>query len=175
MQQAEAHVLGADAATLLLWGQRNYLRSWQSSPASDLSSGTLMKRLLGIVAVLTALVSCRDYDFQSRLTSQGGLVPADQFARYGKEQAAEMAIAREFSAAIKHSSSQNPNEPAEVAMKYARTLPEVADIQADPLGYRLTIRFKSGWRTMVVPVSDGKRAAASGGQAAKPAEKKAAQ
>jgi hypothetical protein len=127
-----------------------------------------MKHPLGILALLTALASCRDYDFHSRLISQDGLVSPDQFARYGKEQAAEMAIAREFGAAMKHSSAEHPTQPAEIALKYARSLPEVADVQADPLGYRLTIRFKSGWRTMVVPIEDGKRGAGSGGQAGKP-------
>jgi len=116
-----------------------------------------MQRSFGAVMLLTALTSCRDYDFQSRLTSQGGLVPADQFARYGREQAEEMAIAREFGAGIKRSSPGDLVKPAEAASRFARTLPDVADVQADPLGYRLTIRFNSGWRTMVTPIDDGKR------------------
>jgi hypothetical protein len=113
-----------------------------------------MKRSFGAVMLLTVLTSCRDYDFHSRLTSQGGLVPADQFARYGREQAEEMAIAREFGAAIKRSSPEDLVKQAEVASRYARTIPDVADVQADPLGYRLTLRFKSGWRTMVTPIDD---------------------
>ena len=28
-----------------------------------------------------------------------------------------------------------------------------------PLGYLLTVRFKSGWRTMITPLDDGKRGA----------------
>ena len=118
-----------------------------------------MKRFFVAVMCLTALTSCRDYDLKSRLVSQGGLVPADQFARYGREQAEEMAIAREFGAAIKRSSPEDLAKQAEVASGYGRTLPDVADVQADPLGYRLTLRFKSGWRTMVVPIEDGKRGA----------------
>ena len=113
-----------------------------------------MKRAFGAVMLLTALTSCREYDYHSRLTSQEGLVPADQFARYGREQAEEMAIAREFGAAIKRSSPEDPVKAAEVASRYARTIPDVADVQADPLGYRLTLRFKSGWRTMVTPIED---------------------
>jgi hypothetical protein len=35
----------------------------------------------------------------------------------------------------------------------------MADVQADPVGLRLTLRFKSGWRTMVNPIEDGKRGA----------------
>jgi hypothetical protein len=116
-----------------------------------------MQRSFGAVLLLTALTSCRDYHFQSRLTSQEGLVPADQFARYGREQAEEMAIAREFGAELKRSSPRDLVKPAEAASRFARTLPDVADVQADPLGYRLTLRFKSGWRTMVTPIDDGKR------------------
>ena len=122
-----------------------------------------MQRSFGAVLLLTALTSCRDYDFQSRLTSQGGLIPADQFARYGREQAEEMAIAREFGADIKRSSSADPVKSAEAASRFARTLPDVADVQADPLGYRLTLRFKSGWRTMVTPIDDGKRGTETAG------------
>jgi hypothetical protein len=113
-----------------------------------------MKRSFGAVMLLTALTSCRDYDFQSRLTSQEGLVPADQFARYGREQAEAMAIAREFGAAIKRSSPEDLAKQAEVVSRYARTIADVADVQADPLGYRITLRFKSGWRTMVTPIED---------------------
>jgi hypothetical protein len=115
-----------------------------------------MQRFLAMLA-MTALTSCRTYDLQSRLTNQKGLVPADQFARYGREQADEMAVAREFGAAIKRSSAEGLVKQAEVASAYARTLPDIADVTADPLGYRLTLRFKSGWRTMINPIQDGKR------------------
>jgi hypothetical protein len=125
-----------------------------------------MKRLLSAVILLAALTSCRDYDFHSRLTSQGGLVPADQFARYGRDQAEEMAIAREFGTATRGSSSEDLIKQAQAAAGYARTLPDVADVQADPLGYRLTLRFKSGWRTMVIPIEDGKRGAETVGRPA---------
>ena len=122
-----------------------------------------MLRSFGAMLLLTALTSCRNYDFQSRLTSQGGLVPADQFARYGREQAEEMAIAREFGADIRKSSPLDLTKSAEAASRFARTLPDVAAVQADPLGYRLTLRFKSGWRTMVTPIDDGKRGTETAG------------
>jgi hypothetical protein len=118
-----------------------------------------MKPLVSLVMLLTTLTSCRDYDFHSRLTAQGGLVPADQFARYGREQAEEMAIAREFGAATKRSSNEDLVKQAKAGADYARSLPDVADVQADPQGYRLTLRFKSGWRSMVTPIEDGKRGA----------------
>ena len=54
-------------------------------------------------------------------------------------------------------------QQAEKAAKYARTLPDVADVGVDPLGFRLTVRFKSGWLTMFPPIDDGKRGAETGG------------
>jgi hypothetical protein len=118
-----------------------------------------MRRIFGIALLLSALASCRDYDFHSRLASQGGLLPPDQFARYGREQSDEVAIAREFGAAIRRSSPDDLIKGTQLAAGYARALPEIVDVQADPLGYRLTLRFKSGWRTMVNPIEDGKRGA----------------
>ena len=125
-----------------------------------------MKRSFSIVLVIVSLASCRHYDLHSRLVSQKGLIPADQFARYGREQAQEMAIAREFGVAVKGASSQELTAQAEAATSYALTLPDVEDVQADPLGYRLTLLFESGWRTMVTPIEDGKRGAETVGLAA---------
>ena len=121
-----------------------------------------MQRLVWMVLVVGALTSCRDYDFESRLTAQDGLVPGDQFARYGREQAQEIAIAREYARA--HAGSPADREKqAEAAVNYARTLPDVTDIQADPQGYRITIHFRSGWLTMVNPIDDGKAGAETPG------------
>lgn len=129
----------------------------------DLRSRTLMKRSLPIVLALGALASCRDYDLESRLTGQDGVVPADQFARYGREQAQEIAIAREYARAPTGSSPADREKQAESAVNYARTLPDVTDIQADPQGYRITIHFRSGWLTMVNPIDDGKAGAETRG------------
>jgi hypothetical protein len=122
-----------------------------------------MKRSFGLVLLVMALASCRTYDLHSHLTDQDGLVPPDQYARYGREQAEEMAIAREFGHAGHGSSPQALKEQAETAASYARTLPDVDDIKVDPLGLLLTIRFKSGWRTMVTPIENGKRGAETEG------------
>jgi hypothetical protein len=110
-----------------------------------------------------SLVSCRSYDLESRLTDQAGLIPPDRFARYGREQAQEVAIAREYGQARTGSTPEDRIHRADTAVKYARTLPDVADVGADPLGFRLTIHFKSGWLTMVPPIEDGKRGAETGG------------
>jgi hypothetical protein len=117
-----------------------------------------MKRSFGVV-LWVALSSCRDYDLPSRLTNQDGLVPADQYARYGREQAQEIAIGREFGHAGRGSAPEDLIKQAEAAASYARTLPDVADVKVDPLGRLLTIRFKSGWRTMTTPIENGKRGA----------------
>jgi hypothetical protein len=122
-----------------------------------------MKSSFGIMLLVIALVSCRDYDLESRLTDQSGLVEPDRFARYGREQAQEMAIAREYGPARDGSSPEDLVQQAQTATSYARTLPDVIDAGADPLGFRLTIRFKSGWLTMVTPIVDGKRGAETAG------------
>jgi hypothetical protein len=129
----------------------------------------MMRRPYGVVLVLAAVVSCRSYNLESRLADQPGLVPPDQFARYGREQAEEMAIAREFGAAIDGASPENLMASAEAATRYALTLPDIADVRPDPLGLRLTLQFKSGWRTMVVPIKDGKRGAETPGLPGGPA------
>lgn len=118
-----------------------------------------MKRSLSSALVMVALVSCRDYNLESHLSDQHGLVPPDQFARYGSEQAQAVAVAREFAQARTGSSPEQLEKQAETAITYARSLPDITDIQADPLGQRLTIRFRSGWLTMVNPIDDGKRGA----------------
>ena len=118
-----------------------------------------MRSFPGVVLLVVTLASCRGYDLDSRLVDQDGLMPADQYARYGREQAQEIAIAREFGHARQGSSSEQLGKQADAAVSYARTLPDVADVKADPRGLLLTIRFKSGWRTMVTPVNDGKRGA----------------
>jgi len=86
-------------------------------------------------------------------------VPADQFALYGHEQAAQVAIGREFAAAYQGDSPEALARQTAAAVSYAKGLADVADVVADTLGHRLTVRFKSGWRAAVVPIPDGKRGA----------------
>lgn len=118
-----------------------------------------MNRRIVTALVVLALASCRSYQYGNKLTDQDGLVPADQFARYGTEQAEAVAIAREYGHAAGGDDLEALTRKANAAIAYARTLPDVADVSADPLGYRLTIRFKSGWRLGVPPIDDGKRGA----------------
>jgi hypothetical protein len=122
-----------------------------------------MKQSFGVVMLVATLVSCRAYDLESRLTDQGGLIPSDRFARYGREQAQEVAVAREYGHAASGSAPEDLVKRADAVVRYARTLSDVTDVEADPLGFRLTIHFKSGWLTMVTPIDDGKRGAETAG------------
>ena len=122
-----------------------------------------MRPSVCVLVSMLVLASCRDYDLGSRLADQRGLVPPDQFARYGREQAQGMAIGREYARAHQGSLPAELEKQADAAMAYARSLPDVTNIQADPLGYRLTIHFRSGWLTMVNPIDDGKPGAETPG------------
>jgi hypothetical protein len=133
-----------------------------------MSTEDLMIPRSGILLTALALASCRSYDLGKRLSNESGLVPPDQFARYGREQAEAVAISREFGRAAHGSTREALQQQADSAVAYARSLPDVADVSADPLGYRLTITFKSGWRVAVNPLSDGKRGAETPGLAAAP-------
>ena len=104
--------------------------------------------------LLLALASCRTYDYYSHVSEHGGLVPGDQFARYGREQAQAVAIARQFAKAHQGSSSDALVAQADSAVAYARRQPDVVDAVADPLSHRVTVVFKSGWRLGVVPLAD---------------------
>jgi hypothetical protein len=114
-----------------------------------------MNRRVGVLLLLLAAPSCRNYDLYSRISSDEGLVPGDQYARYGKEQAEAVAIARRLA-------EVGPGG-TDSAVTYARGLPDVADVDADPPGYRLTVGFKSGWRVGIVPLADGKKPAETPG------------
>jgi hypothetical protein len=118
-----------------------------------------MIRRVGVLLVLLAVASCRNYDLYPRLSSDAGLVPGDQYARYGKEQAQAVAIARRMA-------QVDPTGHMDSALAYARTLPDVADVTPDSAGHRLTVGFRSGWRVGVVPLADGKAPGETPGLAA---------
>jgi hypothetical protein len=118
-----------------------------------------MTRRSVVVLALLLLPACRGYDYYDRVSDGDGLMPGDQFARYGREQAQAVAIAREFAAAHEGRSLEERGRQIEAAAAFARKQPDVADVAVDNQGHWLTLRFRSGWRTAVTPLADGKRAA----------------
>lgn len=103
---------------------------------------------------LAPLGACRDYQFTKHVASQDGLIPPDQFARYGREQAISVAIGREFGRPY----NSGGDAQAEVAMNYARGkfARDIEAMTADGQSNRIVVTFKSGWRTAIVPIKDGK-------------------
>jgi hypothetical protein len=122
-----------------------------------------MIRGSALLCLLLTLAACRGYDYQSRISQPDGFIPGDQMARYGREQAQSVAISRAFAAARNGNSPEALKAQADSALRYARTLPDVADAVADPLSNRLTVQYRSGWIDGVVPLDDGKSAAETPG------------
>lgn len=116
---------------------------------------------VGLAAFL--LLSCRPYDNYAPLKDQSGLLPATQFARFGREQAELVAIGRSLAAWRMTADPEATAEQASRAACFARRLPDVETVAADPLGFRLTVRFKSGWRAAAIPIDDGVEPAATAG------------
>ena len=114
-----------------------------------------MLRGLGAVALVLLLAGCPSYDRYSPIVDQTGLVPADQFARYGTEQAQSVAIARQLGALYTGPTTAEFATQVTKAAAYALTLPDVREVAADSTGYILTVTFKSGWKKAIVPIDDG--------------------
>lgn len=107
---------------------------------------TLMRRFTPI-ALVALLAACPTYDAAKYVRDQDGLMSADEYAKYGPEQAIAMAIGREFA----------QDGGAAGAVEYAKKFPTVKTIEVDSLGNRLVVHFVGGWRTQVTPITDGKR------------------
>ena len=115
-----------------------------------------MRRLIPITLLL-ALVACRDYDRYGYVSSQKGLMSADEYAKYGPNQAIAMAIGREFGKGYAGRTPEGFAKQADAALTYARKFAQVKGVAADTLGYRLVVTFADGWVTQVTPITDGKR------------------
>ncbi|MGE0551986.1 MAG: hypothetical protein AB7R55_01025 [Gemmatimonadales bacterium] len=116
-----------------------------------------MPRGATVLLALLVAAGCRPYDDYAPIANESGLVPADRYARYGAEQAQVIAIGRALAQWHGGSSAEDRATQVSRAAEYARTLPGVAKVVPDTMGYRLTVTFKSGWRTAVVPIQDGVR------------------
>lgn len=122
---------------------------------------------LALAAALVSLAACRPYNLQQTTAGQDGLIPAEQFARYGSEQAKLVAIGRSLA---QWDGGQTPEARATQvtkAMEYAKTIPGVVGVVPDTLGYRLTVTFASGWRAAALPIGDGVAPEATPGVAVK--------
>jgi len=130
-----------------------------------------MPRRIAALALLAALSlgGCRPYQNYAPLASQSGLLPADQFAAYGAEQAQLIAIGRAMAKWYSGPNTADVGMGAEQAAAWARTLPHVRSVVPDPLGHRLTVTFNSGWRAAALPVDDGKAPEATAGFTPPPA------
>lgn len=113
-----------------------------------------MRFSLLLLLSVAPLGGCRDYQSTRHVGNQAGLIPPDQFARYGREQAITVAIGREFARPY----NSGAETQADVAITYARNNfgKDITEITADPQSNRIVVTFKSGWRTAVVPIQDGK-------------------
>jgi hypothetical protein len=114
----------------------------------------MRRAAVAFLSMITA-GSCRPYDNYSPVVDQDGLIPPAQFARYGREQAELVAIGRSFGAWTMTQDEEGLMAQAHQAECFARRFPDVETVDADPLGHRLTIRFRSGWRAAVLPIPDG--------------------
>jgi len=110
---------------------------------------------LALIPALALAPACRTYDHYSPVVDQNGLVPATRFARYGHEQASAVAIGRSLAAWYMGETPAELERQAAQATCFALRLPEVAKVEPDPLGHRLAVTFRSGWRIGVVPIPDG--------------------
>lgn len=103
-----------------------------------------MRRLVPLL-LLVAVTACPTYDRLPYVSSDDGLMAADEWAKYGPEQAIAIAIGRAYA-----------DDNASAALAYAKKFPQVTHIEADSLGHRLVVTFESKWSTQVTPLTDGK-------------------
>lgn len=111
-----------------------------------------MRRVALAVMVVLSAGACRSYDSYTPITDQAGLIPAQQFARYGRQQAEVVAIGRALSEWRMTADEAGATEQTTRAGCFARRFPDVASVDPDPLGHRLTVKFAGGWRVGILPI-----------------------
>jgi hypothetical protein len=93
-----------------------------------------MRRVALAVVVAVSGGACRSYDSYTPLADQAGLIPAQQFARYGRQQAEIVAIGRALSEWRMTGDQAGLTEQTDRAGCFARRFPDVATVDADPPG-----------------------------------------
>jgi hypothetical protein len=114
-----------------------------------------MFRGLGALALIALLAGCPSYDRYTPVTDEQGLVPADQFAAYGTEQAEAIAIGRALGSAYTGDTPEALLRQVMLGAEYARAMPGVKAVVPDSTAFLLTVTFKSGWKKAIVPIMDG--------------------
>ncbi len=114
-----------------------------------------MRRLLP-VSLLFLLAACPSYDRYGYVSTDKGLIPGDQYAKYGPEQAISVAVGREFGKTYHGRDSADFARQADSATAYAKKFPEVTSVETDAEGYRLVVHFGDGWASQINPITDGK-------------------
>ncbi len=111
-----------------------------------------MRRVALAALAAFSMGACRSYDYYSPLVDQGGLIPAEQFARYGRQNAETVAIGRALAEWRMTGDEASAAEQTDRAACFARRFPDVESVTADPQGHRLTVKFTSGWRVGILPI-----------------------
>lgn len=115
-----------------------------------------MRRLVPLLALTLGVAACPTYDRYKYVAGQDGLMSADEYAKYGPEQAIAMAVGREFGKAHGADTPDGFAKQADAAVAYAKKFAEIKAVVPDTLGHRLTVTFVSGWVSQVSPITDGK-------------------
>ena len=114
-----------------------------------------MRRLTPL-SLLFLLAACPSYDRYAYVTGQKGLMAADEYARYGPDQAIAVAVGREFARGFAGKTPDDFARQTGTALTYARKFAQLTTVTADTLGHRLVLTFADGWTTQVNPITDGK-------------------
>ena len=114
-----------------------------------------MRRVALAAIAALAMGACRAYDNYAPVADQGGLIPPEQFARYGQQQAEAVAIGRALAAWKMTDDEEGRKEQTRRAGCFARRFADVETVDEDPAGHRLTVKFAGGWRGGIVPIADG--------------------
>ncbi len=113
----------------------------------------MMRRLLVLAGALIVAAACRTYQNYPPLAEQDGLIPADQWAAYGAEQAQAVAIGRAFGDAYGGIGTEARARQVAAAVAAAESAGAQV-VEVDTAGYRVTVRFASGWVKAILPIGN---------------------